>query len=228
MSLNIVTLGADQETKVFGLLAGKAGVGKTTQATTFPQKETLIISLEKGLLSLKGSNYAAVEITSYDQLIDILEKEIKANAWIKYLIIDSLSEIYDLINREIKEKFSSKQNFAKFEERQDKLFYAIRLAKQLSISCFFICHTKEEKSGITVEENLAFDGKLPEDLKKQFDLIVHMTYVDGDNGSKIRAFITSPDSSSVAKRRVSPWLNIKINDVEEPNLYKLTQKLMGK
>lgn len=228
MALNLTQLNAEKETKVFALLAGKAGVGKTTQMTTFPREQTLIVSLEKGLLSIKGSGFAAEEITSYDRLIEILEKEVQANSWIKYVCIDSLSEIYDLINRELRDKFTSKQNFAKFEERQDKLFHAIRVAKQLPVTCLFICHTKEEKNGIVTEENLAFDGKLPEDLKKQFDLIINMTYMSDENGKKQRVFVTSPDLSPVAKRRVSPWLNIDVKDVEEPNLYKLTQKLMGK
>lgn len=227
MALNLIQLNAEQETKVFGLVAGRAGVGKTTQATTFPRDKTLIISLEKGLLSIKGSGFAAVEITSYDQLIDILENEVTSNKWIEYVFIDSLSEIYDLINREIREKFTSKQNFAKFEERQDKLFYAIRIAKQLPITCFFVCHTKDDKVGLVSEENLAFDGKLPEDLKKQFDLIINMRSMEDENGKKQRVFVTSPDVSPVAKIRKSPWLDIQVKDIEEPNLFKLTKKLMG-
>jgi len=228
MALNLKTLDAESESRVFALVAGPAGIGKTTQATTFPRHETLIISLENGLLSLKGSGYAAEEITTYDRLIEILEVEITANKWIKHICIDSLSELYDLINKEAKDKYTASQNFAKFDYVKSKMFYAIRLAKQLDVNCFFICHTKQEKNGLSLEENLAFDGKLPEDIKKQFDLIIHMKMHADEKGNEHRSFITSPVISKVAKARVSPFMDIKIEDIEEPNLYKLCQKLSGK
>lgn len=228
MALNIKQLSADSESRVFALVAGKQGIGKTTQATTFPRKSTLIISLEKGLLSLKGSNFAAEEITTYDRLIEILTVEIAANTWIKHVCIDSLSEIYDLIGKEAKDMFTPAQNYAKNDYVKMKMMYAIRLAKQLDVDCFFTCHTKEVKDGLVTSHELAFDGKMPEDIKKQFDLILHLTTTEGNDGEDKRIFITSPIHSKMAKRRVSPFLNIKINDIEEPNLYKLTQKLSGK
>lgn len=218
--MEIKTLDGSGVNRVYSLLAGPAGIGKTTQITTFPKKESLIISLEKGLLSLAGSGYAASEITTVEELIDGLEA---IPAWVNYLCIDSLSEIYDLINKEAKDQFTPAQNFQKFDYVKSQLFYILRLAKQLKCSCFFICHTKEEKNGLLIEENLAFDGKLPEDIKKQFDLIIHMKMMD-----EHRVFITSPDNSKIAKRRVSPHLNIEVKDIEEPNLHKLTQKLLGK
>lgn len=218
--MEIKTLDGSGVSRVYSLLAGPAGIGKTTQLTTFPKKETLMISLEKGLLSLAGSGYAASEIETVDKLIEALGS---IPSWVKYLCIDSLSEIYDLINKEAKDKFTPSQNFQKFDFVKSQLFYILRLAKQLPCSCFFICHTKETTNGLLLEENLAFDGKLPEDIKKQFDLIVHMKMMDDH-----RVFITSPDNSKIAKRRVSPHLNIDIKDIEEPNLYKLTTKLLGK
>jgi len=220
-------LNAEIETKVFGLIAGPAGIGKTTQATTFPVKETILISLEKGTLSIKGSGLACYEVDSYEQTMQIIENITTIAPWCKYLVIDSLAEINDLLKKESKDQFTAKQNFAKFEHMQMKFFHCIRTAKNLPISCFFICHTKEEKDGLNLVENLAFDGKMPEDIKKQFDLIIHMTKSEDDQGNKHRVFMTNPDTSSVAKRRVSPWLDIQVNDIEEPNLYKLCQKLTG-
>lgn len=229
MALNIVTLDDTHSGRVFALLAGGPGIGKTTQATTFPREETLIVSLESGLLSLKGSGFAATEITTYEELINILEVEIAANKWIKYVCIDSLSEIYDLINKEAKDMFTASQNFAKFDEVKSKMFYAVRLAKQLKeVNVFFICHTKDDKDGMMIVEELAFDGKLPADIKKQFDLIVHMKMLPDANGVNQRVFVTCPELSKVAKKRVSPFMNIEVNDIEEPDLYKLTQKLLGK
>jgi len=112
----------------------------------------------------------------------------------------------------------------------DKLFYAIRLARKLlHLNVYFTCHTKDKKTGMVLEEDLAFDGKMPEDLKKQFDFVVHMKDVDfGQNGGMQKVFITSSAVSKVSKARVSPWLNVQVNDYELPNLYQLTLKLLGK
>ena len=229
MALNIKTLDGEHKNTVFGLLAGKAGVGKTTQATTFPREETFIVSVENGLLSIAGSGYAAEEIDTYDRLIEIICNEAEKAGWIKYMIIDSLSEIYDLINREAKHKYKPSQNFAKFDEVKDKMFYAIRTAKNLkNITTWFICHTKEDKDGLALVENLKFDGKLPEDIKAQFDLCVVLRDVALDDGTFTKTLVTSPALSKCAKKRVSPWLNITLEDQEEPNLYKLTNKLLGK
>lgn len=219
---------AEGDHHVYGLIPGKPGVGKTTQATTFPIQETLIVSVEDGLLSIKGSNYAFTNITGYDDLIDILANIRKTAPWCKYLYIDSLTEIYDVLKHEVRGKFTAKQNYAKHEEIIDKMLHSIRLARQLPINVFFTCHTKEDKDGLSIVQNLNFDGKLPEMVLKQFDLSFHLDVVDNSNGQKVRAFVTNPLISKIAKGRLSPWMNVTLEDYEEPNLYKLTQKLLGK
>jgi len=221
--MKIKTLDKSSVKRVFGLVAGNAGCGKTTQATTFPKKETLIISVEDGLLSIEGSGYAIIECDSYNSIMEVIENPPK---WVKYLYIDSLSEVYAILKKELSTKYTKSQNFAKFDEMNLSIFSMVRTARQLPIDVFFTCHTKEEKNGLSLEEELAFDGKMPADLKKQFDLIVHMKMID-DGDKTERKFITSPELSKVAKRRVSPWSGIKVNDVEDADLYKLTQKLKG-
>lgn len=227
MALVFKDLADTSKNKVFALIGGDAGIGKTSQATTFPKKETFIVSVENGLLSISGSGFAAEEVTSYSRVIEILEKEIPANPWIKYLCIDSLSEIYDLINKEAKEKFTASQNFAKHEYVETQLIHTIRVAKQLNVNCFFTCHLKEEKNGLGLEKELAFNGKLPEKIKRQFDLIIHYDRKEDESGNSQRVFICDPLMSKIAKARVSPFLDIELSSYEEPNLYKLTQKLTG-
>ena len=216
--------------RVFGLIAGPAGVGKTTLLSQFPIEETLGVSVEDGFLSIAGCGVNYLEIEDYNDLIAILEKEIYKHKNVKYLFIDSLSEVYALLRRELGQKYTAKQNFAKFDEMQDKMFYAIRLARKLlHLNVYFTCHTKEEKSGMVLEENLAFQGQMPEDLKKQFDIVLHMKDVDfAENGGVQKVFITNSSISKVAKARVSPWLGVQVADYELPNLYNLTLKLMGK
>lgn len=210
--------------RIFGLVAGQPGVGKTTQATTFPKKETLIVSVENGLLSIAGSEFAAIEAQSYDEVLDIVSNP---PSWVKYLYIDSLSEIYDMLKKELSEKFTRAQNFAKFEEMNLKLLYLVRMAKRLDIDVYFTCHVKMVSEMGGKDYELSFDGKMPNDLKKQFDFVLQLAFDDDDEGGTKRVFITSPEHSMIAKARVSPWLGIEIKEIEEDNLYKLTNKLKG-
>ena len=92
---------------------------------------------------------------------------------------------------------------------------------------FLLCHTKEEKNGLVTEHELCFDGKMPIDIKKQFDLVVHMIKMNNDAGVEKRVFITSGTMSKISKARVSPFLDVQIDDIEEANLYKLALKLKG-
>ena len=212
--------------RVFGLISGPAGIGKTTQLTTFPIEKTLGVSVEDGFLSIQGSGFAYEEVKTYDEILSLVTNLKVTYPWVEYLYIDSLTEIYDVLKHELKHQFKPSQNFAKHEEMYDKLLHIIRVARQLDVNVFFTCHTKEDKDGLALVQNLAFDGKMPEMVKKQFDLCVHIDYVEID-GARKRMFITNPEISKVAKRRVSPWLNIEVQDYEEPNLFNLTQKLTG-
>jgi hypothetical protein len=54
-----------------------------------------------------------------------------------------------------------------------------------------------------------------------------MDKIKNNSGEYERVFVTSSMISNIGKTRVSPFLDIKIEDIEEPNLYKLTKKLKG-
>lgn len=213
--------------RVFGMIAGPAGVGKTTQASTLPVDETIILAVEDGILSIQGSGHAYAKVNGYDDVIDFFETVHEKYPWCKYVFIDSLTELFDRVKHNAKGEFTAKQSYAKFEDITDKMLHSIRVASESGLSVFFTCHTKEEKDGLTLVQELAFDGKLPALVKKLFDLIIHMDFAD-NNGQKVRVFMTSPEVSHVAKRRVSPWLGVEVKDIEEPNIYKLSQKLLGK
>lgn len=226
MPIEILDLSGKAEKRVFTLLAGRPSVGKTTQVTTFPKDETLYVSVEKGELSIQGSGYNAVKIETLQDGIDLIEA-VKTCPY-RYIVIDSLSEYYDKINDDARERFSSKQNFAKHDEIKYWFFYIIKAFRDMTDKdIFFISHIKDEKNGPIIEQELCFDGKLPSEIKKQFDIIIHMDIERNAKGEEKRVFITSPSKSKIAKARVSPWLDVKIEEVEEANLYKLTKKLKG-
>ena len=216
------------ENRIFGLIAGRAGVGKPHQLTTLPKTQSLLVSVERGHLTLRGSNYAYVEPKSYDELVGFLNGfEKRFGEKIKYLYIDSLSEIYDLIRHEARTQYKPSQNYAKHEDIEDKMISLIRMCRSYEkISVFFTCHVKDDKDGLAMVENLAFDGKLPAKVLKQFDFCFHLG-IKEEEGKIQRFMITSPLLSKCAKARVSEFIKTKIEDVEPANLYRLCQKLLG-
>ena len=226
MAIQPLDLSGGKDSRVFALIAGESGVGKTTQATTFPKDETLFVSVEDGHLSIQGSGIPAVKVDTYKDLDSVLDSMIQWPQ--RYIFIDSLSEIYDMIKREAKDKFTTSQNFQKFDYIELMFLGLIKKARNIeSKDIYFTCHVKEEKNGVILEKELAFQGKAPVEVKKQFDLIIHMDKIEDDDGNVKRTFITDPTISKIAKARVSPFMGVTVEQYEEPNLYELTRKLKG-
>jgi phage nucleotide-binding protein len=76
------------------------GVGKTTLASTLPEKETLIINSEAGLGPLLGTKHivfnllAAVKNYEIEAVVDELYKYLRtAKHGFKYIVIDNMSEL---------------------------------------------------------------------------------------------------------------------------------------
>jgi len=226
MAFEMLDLTGKSKPRVFALVAGESGIGKTTQVTTFPTAETLFVSVEDGHLSIQGSGIDAVKIDTCDDLYDVLNQ---VDTWPhQYIYIDSLSEIYDMIKREAKDKFTPAQNFQKFDYINSSFLGVVKRARAIgNKDIYFTCHVKEEKNGIVLEKELSFDGKTPVEVKKQFDLIVHMDKNKNSTGEEVRVLITDPTISKIAKARVSPFMGVTIESVEEANLYELTRKLKG-
>jgi len=94
--MKLMKLDDNNTGRVFGLIAGASGVGKTTQITTFPKEDVLIVSLEDGLLSLAGSGYSYVVASSYEEILAIIKTP---PPWAEVIYIDSLTEVYDLLKK---------------------------------------------------------------------------------------------------------------------------------
>lgn len=217
---------AEEQKRIFGLICGKAGAGKTYQVTSFPKQETLLISVEKGHLTIAGSGYAYCEPASYNELVTFLRTFETKFPHVKYVYIDSLTELYDMVKSEAKEKYTPQQNFAKHDFIQDQMMVLLRMTRNMGISVYFTCHTKRVQDGLTQIEDLAFDGKMPAMVLKQFDFSFHLMDEEED-GKIVRYAVTTPSLSRCAKARVSEFMGITLNNKERANLYQLTRKLLG-
>lgn len=106
-----LTKSSDQKlTYLRALVYGPSGIGKTTSIATCPQDRTLIIAAERGLIPLRGYDYAVAQIASWDEFRstfaalaacregDHLQVEGRK---ITTVVLDSLSEISEMLKRHI-------------------------------------------------------------------------------------------------------------------------------
>ena len=78
------------------LVHGPSGAGKTTLcATTGDPERTLIISAERGLLSLGGHRIRVAVVETFDDVLAVVErlKGEKARGMFRWVCVDSISEI---------------------------------------------------------------------------------------------------------------------------------------
>ena len=85
--------------KLSATVYGKAGTGKTTLGATFPNP--FFLDLNKGLLSIRGSDVAYVELydSSFVEINDALDETIKSDY--ESIIIDSMSEVAEVCMKHI-------------------------------------------------------------------------------------------------------------------------------
>lgn len=101
------------------LVHGDSGVGKTTSFCSLPEKDTLIVSMERGLLPLRRMNFRVIQVESVPDLRELLVYLRKATVNtdgsislmvkddhvgdFKIVAFDSLSEIYAMFVRHLVE-----------------------------------------------------------------------------------------------------------------------------
>ena len=220
--------------RVAGLIVGESGVGKTSLAKTFPHphEEVLIISAESGLLCLQGTDIPVHEVDptnamgSVGEIYSYLLTD-EAKGRFKYILIDSLTEISQLVLANLKEdpKLSDPKNafplWNKYSENMIKIVKVFRDMNDYSV--FFTCLTKKEKDGpLLVDELNVQGGSLKDSLKSYFDLVLHYKVFTDKDGVKQRALISDMADSPLAKDRSG-----KLESYEDADLAVVINKILS-
>ena len=130
------------------LVYGDSGTGKTTSLGTLPEKSTLIVAAERGLLPLQGRGYNVVQVDSWPDVravvraliagekssdgsitIEVDGTKIKG---IRTVAFDSLTELNELCKRQIVDvdRVALIHERTKGEESKPKGIYADQLAME--------------------------------------------------------------------------------------------------
>ena len=199
---------------------GATGTTKTRQVLTLPN--CLLISLEKGTLSLMGEDFDYVECSSLEDIRDVYSMLI--GEWAgryEWICLDSMSELSDIILEEELEKTSHAMQA--YGAMQTKIMKTLKSFMNLDVNLYAIAKEAPiEKSTGDVIKGMMFAGtKLSHKVPYLFDdVIAASKIIDGDG--KERLCFTCHGTTNYDCKNRSGALNL----FEEPNLFKIANKII--
>lgn len=188
------------------LVHGPAGSGKTTlMATTGMPEKTLIISAESGLLAIRGTDIAVIEVKSIEQLAEayafILSDPVgQAFTWI---CLDSISEIAEVcLNEEKKIAKDPRQAYGSLIEKMTDLIRGYRDLPGRNV--VFSCkqeRAKDEQTGAMLYFPSMPGNNLKQGIGYFFDFVFALRVEKDPEGNPTRWLQTSRDFNYECKDR---------------------------
>lgn len=132
------------------LVYGASGAGKTTLAGTV--EKPLVLATEKGLLTLQSKDIDFIEINNFQELketVQMLPQVIQENGY-KTLILDSASELCDLIL--VEEKSKNTNQLKAYGQMNDLMTQVIRTFVNMPIDVVFIAKIEKVTNAETGEQ----------------------------------------------------------------------------
>jgi hypothetical protein len=208
---------------VKAIVYGKAGIGKTVLCATAPAP--IILSAERGLLSLRSLHVAYSEIRSLADLQGARQYfgGVNGNAF-QTICLDSVTEIAEtVLTFELKRKNDPRQAYG---EMANQVLEEFRMFRDLPKHVVFTAQMGNYKDGMTgaVMWGPAFPGqqldqKVPYLFDEMFQLL---TAKDPATGADFRVLRTQPDNQNEAKDRSG-----RLAQWEYPDLTHIFNKIMG-
>lgn len=221
--MNITNTNQIENHHVFNLTIGSSGIGKTSLAKTLPHNETLIISAESGLLSIKDVSIDVVVIKTWSDLIQVYVELVEGTKY-KHVFIDSLTEIAQILFTELKPDYSKAQTFGLYDEYSTKMMNFLRKMRDLSDYNFWItCLDKiEKKYEVDVVSINLIQRSLTKNILPLFDEVFYYDSVIKDDKT-VRYLLTENNTQiDFAKDRSG-----KLDQYEKPNLGDIYNKIFN-
>lgn len=209
---------------------GPSGIGKTTLLTTLPKRETLILNMERGLLSVAGTGIDYVNIFSTADLAEAYKQLTENPAWMakyKYVALDSISDLAETILGE--EKTKNADGRAAYGSMAAMMLPVIKQFRDLPYNVIFITKldtVKDELNGGVMFGPMFPGQQLPKQMPYIVDalLAARPTIMDA-NGHVNRFLQTQPDFQWQAKTRTTA--KTRLNNTEPMDLQWIIDKLQG-
>lgn len=207
------------------LVYGEAGTGKTWLCKTAPKP--LIISAEKGLLTLKNEKIKVIEISSFKDLEDAYDFVLTdpRAAGIETVCLDSISDIAETVLGEEKENCGADPRQA-YGAYQDKLLPLIKKFRDLEGKhVYFTAKLKrvvDDFAKVTYYGPSLPGQQLGNNLPYLFDLCMFLGVGEEEDGTQYRYLQTQSDVQHIAKDRSG-----KLDATEPPDLTHIFEKSLS-
>lgn len=203
------------------MVYGPWGVGKTPLLTTAPVP--VIMSAEKGLLSIRKTNTPYIEINGYNSLVECYTWAAQSQEARQYytICLDSLTEIAEVLLSELKR--TAKDPRKAFYEVMDKTVEFTRAMRDLP-GRNVVLIAKEEYSkdinGVMLFQPMMPGTKLGQALPYYFDEVFRMSAANDQ--AHTRYLCTQPSFQWQARDRSG-----MLAEYEQPNLTTVFRKILG-
>jgi hypothetical protein len=209
------------------LVAGPAGSGKTRLcATTGAPDETIIISAEGGLLSLREHNLLAIEISTVEDVFEAYRwiTESDEARGIQWVCVDSLSEIAERVLSH--EKGVSKDGRRAYGEMADVMGKLIRSFRDLpGKHVYMSCKAEriQTESGALLWAPSMPGNKLSQQIPYFFDEVAFLRVHRDDETGEIKRWLQCHPCPTYSAKDRSGALEM----YEAPSLENLKLKILG-
>lgn len=219
------------------LVYGQSGAGKTTLAGTI-EEPTLVISAEAGLLPLRGKKIDVIDL-SIDDNDKIIPKDKRAArltevyAYLcteeakkkyKWIFLDSLTEINQVILDELMVKYPSRSDslpmYGELSLRMKALIKAFRDLPFYNVVFTALSEIEKDENGARFV-TVSLIGKFAAQLPQYFDEVFYLQAITNESGTT-RRLITAQSDRIIAKDRSG-----KLASMEEPHLGNIAKKIRG-
>jgi hypothetical protein len=185
------------------ILYGPSGSGKTYSLRTLPEDETVIISTERGLRSLRKAvpDMAVLEVSSMDEMREAFVLALD----FQYIVLDSLSKLAAICLNEEKQKTAHGQKaYGAMEEQITKVIDAFILTDK---TCIIIAQEERVNQEMAGVLDYTYGPSVPgkkyqSKIAYFFDFVFCMRAGQkGEEGNIEFRFQTGPNGDYLAKTR---------------------------
>ena len=197
------------------LVHGPAGAGKTRLCRTTGGKP-LIISVEGGLLSLRGEDLDVMAVNTMDELSEayLFLADAKKHKY-DWVCLDSVSEVAEVCLSE--EKKNTKDGRKAYGEMQDRMMNLMRKFRDLPMNVYFSAKqqkVQDEMTGIMIYSPDAPGKNISQAMPYLFDEVFALQTWKDEQGVLNSALQTSRDEQYEAKDRSGALAQLEPADLK--------------
>lgn len=210
--------------KLKAMIYGASGAGKTTFGATAPKP--LFISAEGGLLSVAGQEVSYVDVTTLQDLRDVLKLLMTGGHDFETVVIDSITEVNEAIKKGIEARIKKPMEIQHWGELSRNIMGIIAGFKKLDMHVIIIA----QEDNIIDEDRIAkivpsLNGKSAVKIAYSMDIVAYLMVDKSGN----RVVVTNANQKLLTKDRTgklkdsttldfSDWVELASTDVENENL----------